>query len=73
MRLKDLRVVKIPYYDPNAANLDDFMLDWEDFAEDVVGEMPQDARDKWACRTFPHRLASELKAALPDRIREKRI
>ena len=62
MRLEDLRGVKIPYYDANSANLDDFILDWEQFAEDPTGEMRQDARDKWACRTFPHRLASELKA-----------
>ena len=73
VRLEDFRGVKIPYYDANPANLDDFILDWEDFAKEVVGEMRQDARDKWACRTFPHRLASELKADLLDRIREKRI
>ena len=73
VRLEDLRGAKIPYYDANPANLDDFILDWEDFAEEVVGEMRQDARDKWACRTFPHRLASELKAYLRDQIREKRI
>ena len=73
VRLEDLRGVKIPYYDANPANLDDLILDWEDFAEEVVGEMRQDARDKWACRTFPHRLGSELKADLRDQIREKRI
>ena len=73
VRVEDLRGVKIPYYDANPANLDDFILDWEDFAEEVVGEMRQDARDKWACRTFPHRLASELKADVRDQIREKRI
>ena len=73
VRPEDLRGVKIPYYDANPANLDDFILDSEDFAQEVVGEMPQDARDKWACRTFPHRLASELKANLRDQIREKRI
>ena len=73
VRLEDLQGVKIPYYDANLANLDDFILDWEGFAEEVVGEMRQDARDKWACRTFPHRLASELKADLRDQIREKRI
>ena len=38
-----------------------------------MGEMRQDARDKLAYRTFPHRLASELKADLRDEIREKRI
>ena len=37
VRLEDLRGVKIPYYDANPANLDHFILDWEDFAEDVVG------------------------------------
>ena len=31
------------------------------------------ARDKWACRTFPHRLAPELKADLRNAIRQKRI
>ena len=66
--LKDLQRVKTPYHAANPANLDDFILDWEDFAEEVVGEMRQDA-----CRTFPHRLPSELKAELHDRIREKRI
>ena len=35
--------------------------------------MRQDARDKWACRTFPHPLASELKANSLDHIREKRV
>ena len=73
VRLEDLRGVKIPYYDANPANHDNFILDWEDFAEEVVGEMRQDARDKWACRTFPHRLASELKADLRDQIWEERI
>ena len=38
-----------------------------------MGEMRQDARDKWACSTFPHIFASELKADLRDEIREKRI
>ena len=73
VRLQDLRGVKIPYHDANPANVDDFILDWEDFAEEVVGEMQQNARDKWACCTFPHCLASELKADLRDQIREKRI
>ena len=73
VRLKDLRGVKIPYYNENPANLDDFILDWDNFAKKVVGEMLQDARDKWTCRTFPHRLASELKADLRDPIRERRI
>ena len=36
---------KIPYYDGNPSNLDDFILDWEDFAEEVVGEMRGAARD----------------------------
>ena len=73
VRLGDLRGVRIPYYDANPANVDDFILDWEDFAEEVVGEMRQDARDKWARCTFPHRLASELKADICDQVREKRI
>ena len=65
-----LRGIKIPYYDGNPSNLDDFILDWEDFAEEVVGEMKGAPRDKWVCRTFPHRLAQDLKEELRDQIRE---
>ena len=66
--------MKIPPYDPNPANLDNFILDLEDFAEEAVPEMPfgSDAPDKSACLTFPHRSAPELKADLCDAIREKR-
>ena len=53
-----------PYNDAKPTNLNDFMLDWEDFAAEVVGQIRQDARDKWACRTFPRRLPLELKADL---------
>ena len=52
IRIDDLRRIKIPYYDGNSSNLDDFILDWEDFAEEVVGEMKGAPRDKWVCRTF---------------------
>ena len=61
IRIDDLRGIKIPYYNGNPSNLDDFILDWEDFAEEVVGEMRGAPRDKWVCRTFPHRLAQDLK------------
>ena len=70
IRIDDLRGIKIPYYDGNPSNLDDFILDWEDFAEEVVGEMKGAPRDKWVCRTFPHRLAQHLKEELRDQIRE---
>ena len=50
VRLEDLRGLKSPYYDAHPA-----ILDWEDFAEEVGGDMRQDMRDKWACCTFPHR------------------
>ena len=75
VRIEDLLGVKIPYYDADPANLDDFILDWEDFAEEVVGVMRfgSDARDKWACRTFPHRLAPELEADLRGAFWEKRF
>ena len=53
VRLEDLRGVKISYYDANLANLDDFILDWEDFAEEDVGEMRQDARGKLGMLHFP--------------------
>ena len=70
IRIDDLKGIKIPYYDGNPSNLDDIILDWEDFAEEVVGEMKGAARDKWVCRTFPHRLAQDLKEELRDQIRE---
>ena len=70
IRIDDLRGIKIPYYDGNPSNMDDFILDWEDFAEEVVGEMRGAPRDKWVCRTFPHRLVQDLKEELRDQIRE---
>ena len=70
IRIDDLRGIKIPYYDGNPSNLDDFILDWKDFAEEVVGEMRGAPRDKWVWRTFPHRLAQDLKEELRDQIRE---
>ena len=73
IRIDNLRGIKIPYYDGNPSNLDDFILDWEDFAEEVVGEMRGAPRDKWVCRTFPHRLAQDLKGELRDQIREGSI
>ena len=70
IRIDDLRGIEIPYYDGNPSNLDDFILDWEDFAEEVVGEMKGPPRGKWVCRTFPHRLAQKQKEELRDQIRE---
>ena len=69
LRLEDLQSVRIPYYDTNQATLDDFILEWEHFAEEVVGDMRQEMRDKWACRTFPHPLASELQGEFQFRRR----
>ena len=69
IRNDDIRGIKIPYYDGNRSNLDDFILDWEDFAEEVVGEMEGAPRDKWVW-TFPNRLAQDLKGELRDQIRE---
>ena len=70
IRIDDLRGIRIPYYDGNPSNLDDFILVWEDFADEVIGEMRGAPRDKWVCRTFPHRLAQDLKEELRDQIRE---
>ena len=70
IRIDDLREIKIPYYDGNPSNLDDFILDWEDFAEEVVGDMRGASLDKWVCRTVPHRLAQDLKGELRDQIQE---
>ena len=73
IRIDDLRGIKIPYYDGNPSNLDAFILDWGDFAEEVVGEMKGAPRDKWVCRTFPHWLAQDLKEEVRDQIREGSI
>ena len=73
VRTDDLKGIKIPYYDAIPSNLDDFILDWEDLAEEVVRETSQGPGNKWACRTFPHRLAQDLKEELRDRIREGAI
>ena len=70
IRIDNLRGIKIPYYDGNPSNLDDFILDWEDFTEEVIGEMKGVPRDKWVGRTFRHRLAQDLKEELRDQIRE---
>ena len=70
IRIDDPRGIKIPYYDGNRSNLDDFILDWKDFAEEVVGEMRGAPRDKWVCRTFPRRVVQDLKEELRDQIRE---
>ena len=70
IRINDLRGIKIPYYDGNPSKLDDFILDWENFAKEVVGEMKGAPRDKGVCPTFPHRLAQDLKEDLRDQIRE---
>ena len=70
IRIDDLRGIQIPYYDGNPSNLDDFILDWGDFAEEVFGEMRGAPRDKWVCRTFQHRLAQDLKEELREQIRE---
>ena len=70
IRIDDLRGMKIPYYDGNPSNLDDFILDGEDGAEEVVGEMKGAPRDKWVCRTFRRRLAQDLKEELRDQIRK---
>ena len=67
IRIDNLRGIKIPYYDGNPSNLDDFILDLEDFAEEVVGEMRGGPRDKWVCRTFPHMLVQDLKEELRGR------
>ena len=73
IRIDDLRGIKIPYYNGNPSNPDDFILDWKDFAEEVVGEMKGAPRDRWVCRTFPHRPAQDLKEELRDQIREGSI
>ena len=70
IRIDDLRGIKTPYHDGYPSNLDDFILDWGDFAEEVIGEMRGAPREKWVCRTFPHRLAQDLKEELRDQIRE---
>ena len=47
VRIEDLQGVTIPHYDANPATVGNFILDWEEFTEEVVGEMwfGPDARD----------------------------
>ena len=52
IRIDDLRGIKVPYYDGNPSSGDDFILDWEDFAEEVVGEMKKAPRDKGVAVRF---------------------
>ena len=53
IRIEDVRGIKIPYYDGNPSNLDDFILDWEDFTEEVVGEMRQSAKGQVGMSDIP--------------------
>ena len=48
--------------------LEHFLLDWEDFADEVIGSASQGQGDSWALRTFPHRLHADMKADLRDKI-----
>ena len=48
MRIQNLWGVIIPYHDGNRADLDGFILHWEKFAEELVGEMQKNIRRKWA-------------------------
>ena len=61
VRLEDLQALSFLYYEAKGTNLDNFILDWEDFAEEVVVDMLRDMPDKWACHTFPHRRAPNLR------------
>ena len=53
IRIDDLKGIKIPYYDGNPSNLDDFILDWEDFAEEVVGELKGSAKGQVGMSDIP--------------------
>ena len=39
VRIEDLRGVKILHYDANPGNMDNFVLDWENFSGEVGGEI----------------------------------
>ena len=64
--------MKTLHCNANPGNLDNFVLDCENFAEGVVGEIRfgSDARDKWACPTSRHCLAPEFGADLLETIPE---
>ena len=73
VRIEDLRGVRVPFYNGTPETLEDFLLDWEDFADEVMGSASQAQRDSWALRTFPHRLHADLKADLRDKIRSGQV
>ena len=68
VRIEDLRGVRQPCYNCIPETLEDFLLDWQDFADEVMGSATQAQKESWALRTFPHRLHADLKADLRDKI-----
>ena len=62
VRIEHLRGMRFPYFDANPISHVDLIHAWEDVAQEIVGDMRQRIHHKWACRKFPHHLASGLKA-----------
>ena len=73
VRIQDFCAVRVPFYNGTRAMLQDFLLDWEDFADEVMGRASQAGRDIWALQAFPHRLHGDLKADLRDKIRSGQV
>ena len=73
VRIEDVRGVRVPFYNGTPETLEHFLLDWEDFADEVMGSASEAQRDSWAPRTFPHRLHADLKADLRDKIRSGHV
>ena len=60
--------VRVPFYTGGPETLEDFLLDWEDFSGELMGNASKVKRDGWALPTFLHRLHADLKADLRDKI-----
>ena len=67
--IQDLRGLRVPFFNGTPETVEDFLLDWEDFAHEVTGNASQAQRDSWALWTFPRRLHADLKTDLRDKIR----
>ena len=71
--IEDLRGLRVLFHNGTEETLEDFLLDWEDFEDEVMGSASQGQRDSWAPRTLPHRLHANLKADLRDKIRSGQV
>ena len=73
VRIGGISGVRVPFYNGTPETLKDFLLDWEDSANEVMGSASGAQRDSWSLRTFRHRLHADLKADFRDKIRSGQV